>query len=264
MAGKYKPILVLDAYKLSRLGMTDTDIAVHFKVARMNFIRWQKTYPELKEALDRGRAEREQEDSLPDWVYSRLSPELKEVWSKISRWQKEKNGVVKIELILSEQGKLVRQQLFLYALCVSHFSPSLALQKVNVTRSELDRWINTDPDFAKLVTEIEWHKGNFFESQLVRLVGEGNPAAVIFANKTFNRGRGYASHTSVDVNVQGQVGVGVLDLTELLQYLGEGARAELLAAIRQKEQAEAEQYRTQTPLSVSEMVQEQVRGSVTD
>ena len=255
---KYRPLMVLEVYKMARMGMAVTDMIAHYKIAKRTWELWTAKHPELQAAVVEAKRERAEGETLPDWVYTRLSPELRAVWNKVRRWEKEPNGVIKIELMLAEQGKLVRQQLFLHALCVSHFSPTLALRRVNVTKHELEHWIEHDPDFAKLVEEIDWHKGNFFESQLMRLVEDGNPAAVLFANKTYNRNRGYTSRSQVDVNVSGSVAHGVLDLTELLPYLREEVRLELLAAIRQREQVEADRLRPVPIRSVQEIVAEQI------
>lgn len=255
---KYRPLMVLEAYKMARMGMSDVDIVRHYGIARRSWDLWCDKHPELKEAVRQARKERQDGETLPDWVYARLAPELREMWNNIRRWEKEPNGVVKIELMLSQQGKLVRQQLFLHALCVSHFSQTVAMRRVNITKTELQHWIEHDPGFAQLVQEIDWHKGNFFESQLMKLVEQGNPAAVLFANKTYNRSRGYASHSQVDVNVTGAVAHGVLDLTDLLPYLQETTRLELLDAIRKREQVEADRLRPVPVKSVEEIVAGQI------
>jgi hypothetical protein len=234
---KWKPIYLVQIYRLVRLGMSDPELCQTLDVSRQSLWNWKRRYPEVREAYNLAKKDLHESESFPRWVFSRLSPELKEVWRKIRKWEKEDNGVVRIEAMLEDRGKRVRQQLFLHALCVSRFSPTIAMMRVNLAKGELDRWINTDPEFAALVEEMQWHKGNFFEESLVQLVKEGNPAAVIFANKSYNAKRGYnpIKNLGIDVNVHGQVNVGVFDLADVMQFLSEASKLELLQAIRRKE-----------------------------
>jgi transposase-like protein len=233
---KWKPSLLVRIYQLSRLGMTDVDMVKELGISRETLWKWRQDFPEIKEVEEQARKEVEESKNLPNWVYSRLSPEMKEMWNKVEKWGKQKDGVAKIELMLCDHGRRVRQELFLHALCMCSFSPSQAMNKVNITKKELDRWLREDEEFATLVKEVDWHKGNFFEEHLVKLVQEGNPAAVVFANKTYNTDRGYGRRDQLDVNVTGQVLHGVLDLVELMPLLSEGARLELVEAIRRKDE----------------------------
>lgn len=251
--GRWKPIFILHVYRMLRAGMSEVDLCKELKVSRAIMFRWKKEKPELKEAWGLALKEREESQSFQDWVYQRLSPEIREIWAQIRQWEKEPNGVVKIELMLQDQGRHVRQQLFLHAFCVSHFNMSTALKRVNIARSVLYDWIERDPDFAALVKEIEWHKGNFFENQLVQLVRQGVPAAVIFANKSFNKDRGYASRQELEVHHSGEVLHGVLDLSLLIPYLTENAKSEVMAALRL-----LEENKNRPPLTAQEVVAEQI------
>ena len=232
---RWKPIMLVQIYRLVRIGIPDIDICRSLKVSRETFYKWQRLYPELKEAVEIAKRELAESENFPTWVYSRLSPSLQALWDKIEQLHGCADGVAKIEMLLQDNGKKVRQQLFLFALCISRFSPSVAMQKVNITKKELDRWMHSDVEFAELVDEVQWHKGNFFEESLVALVQEGNPAAVMFANRTFNRERGYEKKSTLSVEHSGNVMVGVLDLAELIPMLTESTKLELLGAIRKKE-----------------------------
>jgi hypothetical protein len=233
---KWKATYPVQVYRMVRLGMSDTDICKNLRISRQAYYRWMRDYPELKDAVETARKEVECSETFPEWVYGRLSPELKGVWDKICQFRKDKAPVSQIELLLQDHGKRVRQQLFLFALCVENFCPSAAMHRVNVSKREVERWMEEDGDFSQLVAEVDWHKGNFFEYTLVQLVREGNPQAVMFANKTYNAGKGYGRRDTVDVNVSGSVVHGVLDLAELLPHLSESTKLELLAAIRHREQ----------------------------
>lgn len=239
-----------------RAGLSDKDICSTLKVTAMTLRNWENRRPELKEAEEIARKERSENESLPNFIYTRLSPKMKELWDKIKKLEKSANGAAKIELLLQDHGKNVRQQLFLHALCMGGFSASMALAKVNVTKKELDNWINTDLEFAELVEEINWHKGNFFEESLVKLVQQGNTAAVLFANKSFNDKRGYGNKSQVDVNVSGQVMHGVLDLSELMPFLSAEAKTELLEAIRRKDEQANARTNTQQQTAIESLNRE--------
>lgn len=233
---KWRPVLIVEIYKLLRAGIPQIDVCKHLDVSKETFNQWLKKHPELREAVEMAKRELDEAESFADWVFKHLPHELREVWRKIENWETLEDGVGQIESMLCDQGKRARQQLFLHALCVSDFSPSTAMRRTHVSKKQLDAWCRDDPDFSELMAEIQWHKANFFEESLVKLVKQGVPAAVVFANKTYNKDRGYAPSSTVDVNVSGQVMHGVLDLSDLLPYLSQQGRLELLDAIRQKEE----------------------------
>lgn len=232
----WKPIYILTIYRMVRLGIQEGEICKSMGISRDTLWTWRQKYAELEEAYKIAHQERQEMMDLPNWVYSRLSPELKTLWDRIRKWDRKPAGAGQIELILQDHGKNVRQQLFLHALVSFSYSPTRAMSSVNITKKELDHWITTDPDFSALVDEMQWHKKNFFEESLVKLVMEGNPAAIMFANKTLNKDRGYAPHSTIDHNHSGNIAVGVVDLAEVMKYLSQETRLELLEAIRRREQ----------------------------
>jgi len=238
---KYLPTMPLQMYRMLKAGLQVQEVLKTWNVGRtLLYNYWRKQYPELREAMDIAEEELRQDRELPEYIYQRLRPELKALWDKIKRFDREKDGQAKIELLLMDGGKRVRQQLFLHALCMLNFNASEALSKLRMTKRELDKWIMEDQDFCNLVEEIDWHKANFFETALVQLVKEGVPAAVVHANRTYNRERGYGvvnrHEVSGTVGVDGKVLVGVLDLTELMPYMNESVKLGVLEAIRAKEE----------------------------
>jgi hypothetical protein len=257
---KWKPILLVELYRLLRTGVSVEEAAECLGVARRTVYKWEAKYPEVGEMIALVRRERSQGETLKDWVYHRLSPELKELWDQVTGFDAEPGGVAKVEALLADQGRGVRQQLFLYALCETHYNPSQALKKVCVSRREFRRWLEEDSDFAELVDEIDWHKGNFFEEKLVQAAASGETAAVVFANKTYNRKRGYASKSELEVHHSGTVVHGVLDLSELVPFLSDSAKTELLEAIRRRD--EAKQLRPPVPVSAEEIVDARITESV--
>ena len=91
----------------------------------------------------------------------------------------------------------MRQHLFLHALVATCFKPTQALSKLGMSKAELDGWMS-DPGFASLVNEMNWHKKNFFEEAFLDLVAEREPSAVLHAMKTINSDRGYGTKVTVE------------------------------------------------------------------
>jgi hypothetical protein len=229
---KFKPILLVHIYRLARGGLTDRAIAAALEIDKQTFHRW-KAKPDVAEAM---RLAREMQSKLMDWhkfLYSRLQPELKSLWDQLEEINSSPGTVDRIESLLATHGKDVRQQLFVHALAGSNFSKSKAMRKVNIDGDTLQLWIEQDDRFGKLIEEVQRLKGDFFEEGLIELVDVGNPAAVLFANKTYNRDRGYGTVTDVFVKHSGQVDHNLLDLSDL--ELSDGCRGEILEAIRRRE-----------------------------
>lgn len=227
------------AYELARQGMGDCRIAEAMGVSYPTFLDWKKKHKAFASALKRGAAIAKQSDgqgAFRDYVYKRLPPHLKDLWEEINAWEGHRNAQKKIEELLAGQGVRVRQHLWIYALTASNFNASAACRKVNVSKSTLDEWKLKDPDFAELLKEIDFHKGNFFEAGLIRAVNANDISAILFANQTFNRERGYGRQ--VDVKVSGEVthNHNMLDLDRL--QLRPEILIEIHHAIEKQEEAE--------------------------
>jgi hypothetical protein len=197
---------ILTTYDLAKSGYVQEEIAKAIGVTVGTFINWKKKYPILRKALRKGCAYRKGEQhngfSFRDYVYERLSSECKETWDKINEIEKKKNGYAMIQSLLDQRGVTIRQHLFLYAWTSSNFSLSRACKKVCINRQTFINWCETDSDFAELVEEIDWHKKNFFEEHLCKLVAGGDTAATIMVNKTYNADRGYGEKTKIEVETK--------------------------------------------------------------
>lgn len=211
MKTSYKKSFIFEAYEMAKSGMFEKRIAGVLGVSYDTLVKWKEDHPMFGMALRKGRkiykGKATGTMSFRDYVFGRLSPELKKVWNEIMAIDKKKktSGIAKIEAILAKRGVRVRQNLFIYAWTASNFSISEAMRKVCLSRSTFELWKNNDPDFAALIDEINFHKKNFFESSLIRLVKQGDTAATIFANKTYNSDIGYGDKRKVDVNVSGEL-----------------------------------------------------------
>lgn len=198
---KWQDAFYVRAHQLSRQGKSNNQIAEALNVSEDTFVKWLMQRPALKEAVDSGRVE--SEDSFADFVYRHLPEDLRDLWEEIVQLDEENDPLRRIEKLMAKKGETVQQHLFLYALCESDFDPSAALRKLRITKQKLDKWATQDHNFVRIVDEIMWHKKNFLESSLMRLVRQGEKTAVIFANKTLNSDRGYGN--TVKVKHEGNV-----------------------------------------------------------
>lgn len=195
------------AYRLARAGASDPQIGHALGVSHEGMRLWVRDRPALAEALRTAREPDPDCDggTFRDYVYARLPDRLQQLWDRLDLCDELDNGTSRAEAMLRGEGDDARQHLFLYALIHCNFNASEACRKVCVTKRQLDNWVKRSPDFAELVDEIQWHKGNFFEGALCQLVAKGELAAIIHANKTYNRGRGYGETLKVDVKAGGRV-----------------------------------------------------------
>jgi transposase len=211
--------LVFRIYDLLKNGHSFNDIAKAVGVSLMTLKRWRKSKPMLKLAIAEARRVSRQAKgtkyhiaTFQDYIYQQLPAKYKEVWDKIHRFEKAKSGADRINALLARHGMHVRQALFLHAWITGNFSITKALKKVCISRNTFENW-KLDPNFLELVNEVQWHKKNFFEEQLVNLVKSGDGPATIFANKTLNRDRGYGE--KIDVVHSGTIAHAVLDIDTL-------------------------------------------------
>jgi hypothetical protein len=235
---KWDDKMLIWAHEYAREGLTDAGIGRALNIPAPTFRQWLNKKPLLKYAIDRGRHLNKTRSTRTFLAYLRehLSDELRPLWDEILALDLKESGIDKFEAMLASKGKRARQQLFLYALVSSGFNASEACRRTGIDRKTMHAWIYNDPEFAELMEEIRWHQGNFFEGALVRKIAEGDTAATIFANKTFNRDRGYAE--KVDVQVSGQIDHShtVIKIDELDLPLA--LRRQLLEAIRARRSPE--------------------------
>lgn len=188
----------LKIFFLARSGLSNKRLCESLGVKDDTFRKWMEVRPAFKAAIEAGREERAgQAASFMDYVYKRMPPKLQRLYEQLCEYETSDNATVRVEALLAGQGDKVRKHLFLHALVDNAFNPSEACRVVGVSKGQLKRW-KTDPEFQELLDEVLWHKKNYFEEALVRLVQQGDTAAVIFANKTQNQDRGYGAKLAVE------------------------------------------------------------------
>lgn len=190
---------------------------------------WLKTWPQFAEAKALADERRTKGNTFDHYVFSRLSKEAQKAWEDIEFWADDTGALEKVNAILAGKSTRLRQELFVHALVHSSFDVSTALKMVCISRVQYDNWRANDLGFKQLIEEIQWHKKNFFEKQLVGLIEEKHPAAVIFANKTMNADRGY--NEKIQLEHSGKVGMEASFSFEDLE-LDLETRKKVLAAIR--------------------------------
>jgi hypothetical protein len=204
----WKAEFYVDAYELARSGLTDMKIARALGIKPDTLYSWKKSKPAFARAIERGRTAGTQSEGLSafhDYVNKQLPPELMDLWDEIQAVRKEKNAIVRMEAIFAKRGLRARQHLFLHALSSYNFNKTKAATAVGISPRTVETWVNTDPNFGELMRVMADSQGSFFEECLVKSCKRGETAAIIFANKTFNKGRGYGE--KIDVAIGGSVDV---------------------------------------------------------
>lgn len=235
----WKTEYIIRVYELARSGMTQVKMAKVLGVSHPTFRKWEEKKEAFRMALRAGKKLYKHNNkngvSFRDYVFKRLPEDLRKLWCEINRLDKARSGVEKIEAILAKRGKRIRQHLFLYAWVSANFSISNALGKVNITRGTFDLWKEKDPEFAMLIDEINWHKKNFFEDHLCKLIKGGDTSATIFANETYNRDRGYSKRHDVNLNLTGETIHHVVNIDAM--ELDIKTRKAILSSIRKAQPA---------------------------
>jgi hypothetical protein len=200
-------------------------------VDHKTFAGWVRTKPALKGALERARKtpderHREGYGTFRDFVYARLPARLRRLWDEVNKVAEGATRKERARALLGGERSCVLQHLFLYALVSCNFNAAEACRKVGISRSTYVGWCQ-DADFAGLLDGMNDAKKDFFESALIRLVREGDTSAIIFANRTINRDRGYGDKVPVN-------GCGAFDQdhTVGLEELPLDLRVQLLKAVR--------------------------------
>src|SRR5688572_16968388 len=188
---KWHENFVLDAYEYAKSGLTVADIATAMNVCLRQFQLWMAKKPALKEAVKRGKSRFATVQD--DFVAKTFSPESRKVWEELrdAHLVKEMSYVdrsTRIKDVLASCEDKTLQFLFAQAVLHFNFNYNKACRFVKIGEKKLNEWLG-DPYFRELLEEIKFCKGNFYESALIRKVKEGDTAAVIFVNKTYNAKR---------------------------------------------------------------------------
>jgi hypothetical protein len=232
---KFHPEMYVSIYQLAKQGLSIHAIAQGIGVDKRTLRAWRERRPAIADAIARGRegslVRPGQSETFIDFIFKRLPPKIKRIWDQLSAWEKETNCEKKIEALLAQQGKRVRQHLFIHALINSNWNASEACRRVCIAKVTYEKWAQEDTNFIELLDELKWHKKNWIEAGLLDMVGKSE-AATIFVNRTQNRDRGYEPKQIIEHN--GSITHGHVDVMALLDKISVDAKREILAAIRQE------------------------------
>lgn len=209
---KWKPDVVFAAYEAAKAGLPEAEIPGVLGINRDTYFEWKRKRAVFARAVEVGKEARRKalvdaagagttrvwEDAL-----GRLPPGLRKVWRKVARYnaaekaEKAPHGR-KITRELARLGDKVQQQLYVHALFRANFNKTEACRRLNLSWQKVNLWEREDPDFKRLILAVHDAKKDLFESKLVEAVARGDTAAVLFANRTLNRDRGYADKQEVE------------------------------------------------------------------
>jgi hypothetical protein len=78
-----------------------------------------------------------------------------------------------------------------------------ACKAAGISRDTYYRYMKDDPEFAGKVNELQEVSLDFAESQLFKLMQNGNPASIIFYLKTKGKKRGYIENAGIAMQLNG-------------------------------------------------------------
>lgn len=207
----------------------------------------QRAFLQKHDRLEAGQA---LVSSMRDFVYRDLPEDLQQYWDALDESCEMSDDKFEIvDFLFTDEGLPARKALFIKALYAFGFKIHRACEFCKVTRATVEKWIEEDKEFRNLLHESEAAKGDFFEACLLNLCADGIPAAVIHANKTFNRNRGYGE--KLEVNHTGKVDHAhkhVLTLSdEDLAIIPLEIKKKLLERISERNKGGSEDGRPQDP-----------------
>lgn len=234
--GLWKESYIFFIYECARKGMAGTEIAKALEVSYATFNKWLERYPLARMAVKKGKqAKQDKGATFRQYMLHQMTEDQRHVWNMIEAANLEKTGFALLDEIVSDQGERSMQTFYLQALVSSNFNSTRACAMLGLSFKKVEEWLS-DPAFADMISEIEIHKKNFFEDAFIDLAAEGNPGAIIHANKTLNADRGYSEKKVIEHQgtIQHDHNHLLIDVTRL--ELSIECRKELLRAIREQKQ----------------------------
>lgn len=197
------------AFRMAKAGESDDAIRQAMGVCPQTFLSWKAKRPEFAKMLEEGREGAK--EGFSSYVYNRLPPELRDFWSTLVKLEEQGSGenyrrACHLDVHRMDRFSVREQQrLYVQAFVHCNFIASRARAMCGLSLQTVERWIKTDPEFVRILDELDEAKRDFCEWALMDLVERRETAAVIFANRTLNRGRGYSEKIVVDVRGEDKV-----------------------------------------------------------
>lgn len=235
---KYKPSFCIDIFKLASEGHARSRIAEMIGTDKRTFKKWMTRHPEVKVALDKGYGRDSSGKfaggklSFAEYALTALPPHLHDLWRQLNDMDKKECSTEKrFDQLMTNQGRRVKQQIFLHSLISTNFNKFRAMQRACVTRGQLERWAHMDPEFGDLIQHVHEMKKDFIEAGLMGLVAAGDTSAVIFAAKTMLKDRGYGANLTIEH--KGDVTHKQVVLGKVLHKLDRRSKRKVLDQIRE-------------------------------
>lgn len=235
---KWRNIFFVNAYELARQGFSDNQIAKSLGVSTTTLQIWKKKKRTLREAIKRGRGGSESHMDAMTYAqgcYEHLTPEAQDCFDRMTAFHQEQNGIKRMEAMLRDQGKGMRQMMFITALISRNYNISEACRFTNIRRQTFDIWVATEPGFSQLMDEILEKMKDDFQMHLYKQSKSGEVAATKFALSALAKERGFGEKIQHEVSGKIEhehkhVHVKIDDLN-----LDLDTRKEILQAIREKQ-----------------------------
>lgn len=196
----FKPEYVFRIYELEKSELPDSKIADAIGIPFDTYRYWVKNNAAVKMAIKAARVakkfEMDKEAEMESYIAGRLSPHLRTYWEQIKNARKERNYTALASFRLKAHEN---QLLFLHTWYKANFNVSRTLQYLGIPRSTYISWRGI-PRFKAIMDEMMEIKKDFYEDALVNCVRRGETQAIIFANKSLNRDRGYSDKKEVEVS----------------------------------------------------------------
>ena len=107
-----------------------------------------------------------------------------------------------------------RKEVFLQAYQNTLCNVSAACEQIGISRSVVYKWEKEDPEFFKVMQQLEDYQVDFVEHQLMASIKAGSVQAQIFYLKTKGKHRGYVERTEVTGAGGRPLGEGVNETVE--------------------------------------------------
>ena len=155
---KWRDEFLIKVTHMARDGLTENQMAKMLGISKITFTLWEKEKPLFKQAVEAGRAYtkrgRRGVFDMSDYIYRKLSPKSRVLWRKINVFDEEGKGQGKIDALLANKGRRIRQDMFLCAWTNSLFSIAAACRKIGINSNTFELWKRKDKYFQKMIWEI--------------------------------------------------------------------------------------------------------------
>lgn len=223
---------IWEAYAAALRTSSDPELAASLGISESKLKAWKEEHPAFYRAILAARESggHQAGQKISTYVASVLPPDLRELWDELTENKMEPDERLRINL--STRGEFDKQRLLCYGLTVTSYDVNKCCRLLGIPKSQLDRWIADDPRFGKLFEEVAWAQKNFLEAALMAKVAKGDTKAIIFANETKNRDRGFGRTVKVEGQINHSHAHAFVDLTTL--PIDIATKAKILEACKNK------------------------------